>query len=85
MHPRWIVVITALALMAARPAHAYCLSGNMGNTKCSAFPKTTISYRVSSNLTDAGLLQREQRGKWAYYTLVPAALAAIATAITPTG
>ena len=44
----------------------------------------TVSHHLKV-LTDAGLLQREQRGKWAYYTLVPAALAAIATAITPTG
>ena len=44
----------------------------------------TVSHHLKV-LTDAGLLEREQRGKWAYYTLVPAALAAIATAITPTG
>ena len=41
----------------------------------------TVSHHLKV-LTDAGLLEREQRGKWAYYTLVPAA---IATAITPTG
>jgi ArsR family transcriptional regulator, arsenate/arsenite/antimonite-responsive transcriptional repressor len=33
-------------------------------------------------LVDAGLLGREQRGKWAYYRLVPAALDNIATALT---
>ena len=43
----------------------------------------TVSHHLKV-LTDAGLLQREQRGKWAFYTLVPDALAAIATAITPT-
>ena len=34
-------------------------------------------------LVDAGLLDREQRGKWAYYSLVPGALDAIAAALTP--
>ena len=42
----------------------------------------TVSHHLKV-LTDAGLLEREQRGKWAYYTLVPTALAAVAAAITP--
>jgi ArsR family transcriptional regulator len=42
----------------------------------------TVSHHLKV-LTDAGLLEREQRGKWAYYTLVPDALAAAAAAITP--
>lgn len=42
----------------------------------------TVSHHLKV-LTDAGLLAREQRGKWAYYTVVPAALAAVAAAITP--
>ncbi len=42
----------------------------------------TVSHHLKV-LTDAGLLAREQRGKWAYYALVPAALAAAAAAITP--
>jgi ArsR family transcriptional regulator len=29
-------------------------------------------------LIDAGLLEREQRGRWAYYRLLPDALAALA-------
>jgi ArsR family transcriptional regulator, arsenate/arsenite/antimonite-responsive transcriptional repressor len=36
-------------------------------------------------LTDAGLIVREQRGKWAYYSLVPGALDAIAAALTGRG
>ena len=43
----------------------------------------TVSHHLKV-LTDAGLLEREQRGKWAYYTLVPNALAAAAAAISPT-
>jgi DNA-binding transcriptional ArsR family regulator len=34
-------------------------------------------------LVDAGVLQRQQRGKWAYYRLVPETLAAISDQLTP--
>lgn len=33
----------------------------------------TVSHHLKK-LTDVGLLEREQRGKWAYYTLSPGAL-----------
>ena len=36
----------------------------------------TISHHMKQ-LTDAGLVTREQRGKWAYYKMVPEALAAL--------
>lgn len=42
----------------------------------------TVSHHLKV-LTDAGILTREQRGKWAYYGLVPGALAAVAAAIRP--
>ncbi len=42
----------------------------------------TVSHHLKV-LADAGLLAREQRGKWAYYALVPDMLAAAAAAITP--
>jgi ArsR family transcriptional regulator len=32
-------------------------------------------------LVEAGFLTREQRGKWAYYAVVPEALAALALSI----
>ena len=38
----------------------------------------TVSHHLKT-LVDAGLLERTQRGKWAYYRLVPAALDALAT------
>jgi len=41
----------------------------------------TVSHHLKV-LTDAGLIVREQRGKWAYYSLVPGALEAIAGALT---
>lgn len=38
----------------------------------------TVSHHLKT-LVEAGLLERTQRGKWAYYRLVPAALDALAT------
>jgi ArsR family transcriptional regulator len=43
----------------------------------------TVSHHMKQ-LADAGLVTREQRGKWAYYRIVNDALTALATAITPT-
>lgn len=37
----------------------------------------TVSHHLKT-LVEAGLLERSQRGKWAYYRLVPAALDALA-------
>lgn len=42
----------------------------------------TVSHHMKL-LVDAGLITREQRGKWAYYRIVPATLAAMASALTP--
>ena len=42
----------------------------------------TVSHHLKV-LVDAGILTREQRGKWAYYAIVSDALNAIATAIQP--
>jgi ArsR family transcriptional regulator len=37
----------------------------------------TVSHHLKI-LVDAGLLTREQRGRWSYYSLVPGALAGVA-------
>lgn len=42
----------------------------------------TVSHHMKQ-LVDAGLVTREQRGKWAYYRLADDALRALAAAITP--
>jgi ArsR family transcriptional regulator len=42
----------------------------------------TVSHHLKV-LADAGLITREQRGKWAYFSLVPGALDAIAGALIP--
>ena len=45
----------------------------------------TVSHHLKI-LVEAGFLTREQRGKWAYYTVVPEALASLALSIAdPTG
>lgn len=43
----------------------------------------TVSHHLKI-LVDAGVFTREQRGRWAYFRLVPATLRAVAQAITPT-
>ena len=43
----------------------------------------TVSHHLSV-LTDAGLLDREKRGKWAYYRVVPERLAVLRDALEPT-
>jgi ArsR family transcriptional regulator, arsenate/arsenite/antimonite-responsive transcriptional repressor len=42
----------------------------------------TISHHLKI-LVDAGILTRDKRGVWAYYALIPAALNALATVLTP--
>jgi ArsR family transcriptional regulator len=42
----------------------------------------TVSHHLKQ-LVDAGLIVREQRGKWAYYRIVSQTLAALAQALTP--
>lgn len=46
-----------------------------------ALSQPTVSHHLRV-LVDAGLLEREQRGRWAYYRLVPGALDALSGAIT---
>src|ERR1051325_5168675 len=42
----------------------------------------TVSHHLRI-LTEAGLLEREKRGVWAYYRLVPPAIAALPDLLTP--
>ncbi|MDN5726339.1 MAG: metalloregulator ArsR/SmtB family transcription factor [Propionibacteriales bacterium] len=42
----------------------------------------TVSHHLKV-LVDAGILAREQRGRWAYYRLVPDTLSELARLITP--
>jgi ArsR family transcriptional regulator len=42
----------------------------------------TVSHHMKL-LVDAGLMHREQRGKWAYYRLIDGALTSLAHALAP--
>ena len=67
-------------MVAAHEAGEACvcdLTGPLGLTQ------PTISHHLKV-LVDAGIFTRDQRGKWAYYALVPRALDAVA-AILGTG
>nr|WP_249025598.1 metalloregulator ArsR/SmtB family transcription factor [Mycobacterium branderi] len=44
----------------------------------------TVSHHLKV-LVDAGLIEREQRGKWAYYRLVPGVLDTLANILTRHG
>ncbi len=44
----------------------------------------TVSHHLKI-LVEAGLLERSQRGRWAYYRIVPAALDALARIFAPAG
>jgi ArsR family transcriptional regulator len=68
-----------LSLVAARPDGEACICDL---TAPVALSQPTVSHHMKV-LTDAGLLQREQRGKWAYYRLVPGALDTLAAALSP--
>jgi ArsR family transcriptional regulator len=70
-----------LSLLAAQPGQEACICDL---TAPVALSQPTVSHHMRV-LTDAGLLQREQRGKWAYYRLVPGALENLSTALTTAG
>jgi ArsR family transcriptional regulator len=42
----------------------------------------TVSHHLKV-LTEAGLLEREQRGRWAYFRLMPERLAILRASLTP--
>jgi ArsR family transcriptional regulator len=64
-----------LSLIQARPAQEACvchLTEPLGLTQ------GTVSHHLRV-LREAGLVERDQRGSWAYYRVVPDALAALRT------
>jgi ArsR family transcriptional regulator len=63
-----------LSLVAAHQDSEECIC-NL--TELVGVSQPTVSHHMKL-LVDAGLLEREQRGKWAYYRLVPGALDAFA-------
>ena len=68
-----------VSLLAADPAGEACVCDL---TEPLGLSQPTVSHHLKV-LHDAGLLTREKRSTWAYYAVVPEALAAIADLLTP--
>jgi ArsR family transcriptional regulator, arsenate/arsenite/antimonite-responsive transcriptional repressor len=68
---------TRLRLLSLVAAHADGEACLCELTEPVQLSQPTVSHHMKV-LVDAGLLAREQRGKWAYYRLVPGALDALA-------
>lgn len=68
-----------LSIISSSPAAETCvcdLSDPLG------LSQPTVSHHMKI-LVEAGLLHREKRGVWAYYSLVPGALDALSATLTP--
>jgi ArsR family transcriptional regulator, arsenate/arsenite/antimonite-responsive transcriptional repressor len=72
---------TRLRLISLVAAHADAEACVCELTDPVGLSQPTVSHHLKI-LVDAGILTREQRGKWAYYRLVPGALDALAALIT---
>lgn len=66
--------VKLLSLIVAAGNDGACVCDLIGPVKLS---QPTVSHHMRQ-LVDAGLITREQRGKWAYYRLINDALAAVA-------
>ena len=75
---------TRLRLVSLVAAHADGEACVCDLTDPVGLSQPTVSHHLKI-LVDAGLLHREQRGKWAYYRLIPGALDALANVLTATG
>lgn len=70
--------VKLLSMIAAAPEGA-CVCDMTGPIRLS---QPTVSHHMKL-LVEAGLITREQRGRWAYYRVVPEVLASLAAAIKP--
>lgn len=71
--------VRLLSLIAASDSGEACICDLTAPVGLS---QPTVSHHMRQ-LVDAGLVTREQRGKWAYYRVVGDALAALAGALQP--
>ena len=67
--------IRLISLIAAQPSAEACVCDL---TDPVGLSQPTVSHHLKT-LVDAGYLTREQRGRWAYFAVVPGALEAIST------
>jgi len=73
---------TRLRLVSLIAAHADAEACVCDLTAPVGLSQPTVSHHLKI-LVDAGVLQREQRAKWAYYKLVPATFASLSRLLTP--
>ena len=73
---------TRLRLVSLVAAHANAEACVCDLTEPVGLSQPTVSHHLKI-LVDAGVLEREQRGKWAYYRLVPETLTSISQLLTP--
>jgi ArsR family transcriptional regulator len=71
--------VRLISLIAATEGGEACICDL---TEPVALSQSTVSHHMKL-LVDAGLVTRDQRGKWAYYRVVPHTLRAIADALAP--
>lgn len=73
--------VTLLSLIAASEGEEACICDL---TAPLGLSQPTVSHHMKL-LVDAGLVSREQRGKWAYYRIETAALDGLAAAVSTRG
>jgi ArsR family transcriptional regulator len=73
------VRVKLLSLIAAAPDAEACVCDLTAPVELS---QPTVSHHMKI-LVEAGLVTREQRGKWAYYAVVPDTLGLLAGALAP--
>lgn len=73
--------VRLLSLIAATEGGEACVCDLTAPVNLS---QPTVSHHMKQ-LVDAGLVTREQRGKWAYFAVVPEALRAVSEALAPAG
>lgn len=72
---------TRLRLVSMIAAHENAQACVCDLTEPVGLSQPTVSHHLKV-LVDAGLVEREQRGKWAYYRLVPGVLDTLAAILT---
>jgi ArsR family transcriptional regulator len=70
--------VRLVSILAAHPGGEACVCHL---TDPVGLSQPTVSHHLK-RLVDAGLLAREQRGRWSYYRIVDGALSALADALT---
>ncbi len=71
--------VRLLSMIAATEGHEACLCDL---TEPTGLAQPTVSHHMKL-LVDAGLVTREQRGRWAYFRIVPGILESLATILHP--